>query len=516
MLILIYHYKGKSFICQTILAAVRMNGHIALPCASSGIAATNFIGGRTAHSRFKIPIKISNTSTCNLTPKSAKFKLIRDAKILIWDEAPMQRRWVMECVDRTLRALLDCKEPFGGKVVVFCGDFRQVAPVIPRAGRQQIVSQSLTMSKLWSKFELLKLTINERINQNKNIIQKQRQKVFADFLLDIGNGTYSNKDGLIKIPKQINCSYDSISSFIGGVFGKLCNYDPNSINSKLLNNAILTPKNKSVKKINNVAIQQFKGELKTYESIDTLELDEQSCNYPVEYLNSLEINGIPDFELHLKVGVPVMVLRNIDPMNGVCNGTKGIVTAMDNHVIQIAIKINNNDDVKYVYIPRISLIPSDPQIPIKFKRHQFPIRLAFAMTINKSQGQTLNNIGLYLPEPVFGHGQLYVAFSRVRDFKNIKMLIIDGPDQGKWDGDIYHTKNVVYQEMLTSLETIPINNISYLIEYESDLDTDDTDFDIEMNNNETFLVSDDEFDDTDIDGMSDNDNNNAEIDDIIL
>ena len=130
---------GKSFLCQTMLCDVRRRGDIALACASSGIAATNFEGGRTAHSRFKIPVRITNTSTCDMTRRSASFKLIKAAKVLIWDEAPMQRRWLMECVDRTLRKLLNNDEPFGGKVMVFCGDFRQVAPVIPRADFRQIV-----------------------------------------------------------------------------------------------------------------------------------------------------------------------------------------------------------------------------------------------------------------------------------------------------------------------------------------------------------------------------------------
>eukprot|EP01084_Bolivina_argentea_P118593 210380_1 len=174
-----------------------MHNDIALPCASSGIAATNFKGGRTAHSRFKIPIRISNTTTCDLTPKCATIDLIKKAKVLIWDEAPMQRRWVMETVDRSLRALLENDEPFGGKVMVFCGDFRQVAAVIPRASKEQIISQCINKSKLWGDFEQLKLRQNERIKQNTNHVEKQSQEAFAKFLLEVGDGLYPNKDNLI-------------------------------------------------------------------------------------------------------------------------------------------------------------------------------------------------------------------------------------------------------------------------------------------------------------------------------
>ena len=182
-----------------------------------------------------------------------------------------------------------------------------------------------------------------------------------------------------------------------------------------------------------------------------------------------------------------MVLRNLDPFNGVCNDTKGIITTMEKHVIQLAVRDNgsDSDELKQIFIPRISLIPSDPQIPVRFKRHQFPIRVAFAMTINKSQGQTLERVGIYLPETAFGHGQLYVAFSRVWDFSNITMFMKEGEDQQERDG-VWHTKNDVYQEMLTSVDSVAVEDVPYLRDYESeqecefsDIEADDVDMDSE-------------------------------------
>jgi len=95
-----------------------------------------------------------------------------------------------------------------------------------------------------------------------------------------------------------------------------------------------------------------------------------------------------------------------------------------------------------ILIPRMDLVSSDSSFPFKFCRRQFPISLCFAMTINKSQGQSLSNVGLYLPRLIFTHGQLYVVVSRVTAIKGLKMLILDEDDN-----PCTSTKTVVYQEV---------------------------------------------------------------------
>ena len=103
-----------------------------------------------------------------------------------------------------------------------------------------------------------------------------------------------------------------------------------------------------------------------------------------------------------------------------------------------------------VVIPKIDFITNDSEVPFKLKRRQFPIRVSFAMTINKSQGQTLQKVGIYLPHPVFSHGQLYVAFSRATKRENVKIKIDEINNQGhiiKANPKTF-TKNVVYREVL--------------------------------------------------------------------
>jgi len=108
----------------------------------------------------------------------------------------------------------------------------------------------------------------------------------------------------------------------------------------------------------------------------------------------------------------VILLRNLDPNNGLCNETRLIFRALQNNAIDAEI-VGVQHARKRVFIPRPPLSPSDDiSLPFKFKRKQFLVRLSFAMTINKSQGQTIPNVGIYLPEPMFSHGQLYVGLSR--------------------------------------------------------------------------------------------------------
>lgn len=142
-----------------------------------------------------------------------------------------------------------------------------------------------------------------------------------------------------------------------------------------------------------------------------------------------------------------MLLRNLNLAGGLCNGTRMIVTQMLTKIIEARIVTGTRMSEK-VFIPRILLIEKDEKLPFIFKRKQFPIRLCYAMTINKSQGQSLNKIGVYLPEPIFGHGQLYVALSRSTSPQGLKVLINKQP--GK---DPNTTKNIVYKDFLRKVTT---------------------------------------------------------------
>jgi hypothetical protein len=140
---------GKTFVWTTLLSRLRGQGKIVLAVASSRIASLLLLGGRTAHSRFKIPIDLHDESTCNITQQMKVAELVRKADLIIWDEAPMMHRRAFKAIDRTLRDLMQLDDAqatekiFGGKIVVLGGDFRQILLVVPKGGQENIVSASL-------------------------------------------------------------------------------------------------------------------------------------------------------------------------------------------------------------------------------------------------------------------------------------------------------------------------------------------------------------------------------------
>ncbi|MCI22473.1 ATP-dependent DNA helicase PIF1, partial [Trifolium medium] len=155
------------------------------------------------------------------------------------------------------------------------------------------------------------------------------------------------------------------------------------------NRAILAPKNAIVDAINDYILNLIAGEEKIYLSYNSpcsanSNVDMSDDVHTPEFLNTIVSSGVPNHRLRLKVGVLVMLLRNIDQSSGMCNGTRLIVTKMGRYVIEGKIISDSNIGEK-VFIPRLSLIPLDKRLPFKFQHPQFPLSVSFAMTINKSQ-----------------------------------------------------------------------------------------------------------------------------------
>ncbi|XP_052152036.1 uncharacterized protein LOC127770382 [Oryza glaberrima] len=454
---------GKTFLYRALLATVREQGKIAIATATSGVAASIMPGGRTAHSRFKIPLRIDDGAICTFTKQSGTAKLLQMASLIIWDEASMTKRQAVEALDNSMRDIMDKPNlPFGGKTVVFGGDFRQVLPIVRHGSRGQILDASLRRSSLWGCMRHLQLVRNMRA---------QNDPWFVEYLLRIGNGTEEiNYNGDIHLPDNICVPYtgddSDLDKLMESVYPTLndCLADPNYITSR----AILSTRNDCVDNINLKMIDRFQGEEMVYHSFDSAE-DDPHNYYPPKFLNTLTPYGLPPHMLKLKINCPIILLRNIDPANGLCNGTRLVVRGFQKNAIDVEIVLGQHSRTR-VLLPRIPLCPSDHEMfPFRFKRKQFPVRLSFAMTINKAQGQSIPYVGVYLPEPVFSHGQLYVALSRATARKNIKILVVhdDNPkkrnrhseqnlnenNSKKHSDNIKsgtYTRNIVYTEVLTT------------------------------------------------------------------
>ncbi len=237
----------------------------------------------------------------------------------------MAHKLCFETVDRFFRDLMRTVNPdlanlpFGGKVFVIGGDFRQTMPVVLRGTRADIINASIKSSYLWHHVQTLSLTINMRLNNENNFD-------YRDFLINIGNGSLPTEK-VNEIPDYVNIPdkmYLPLDKQI--IFDKIYDDFANQAsNSDYLNSrAILCPLNKDTDEINDFIINLLHGDIKEYLSIDFIdESDGESHRlFATEYLNSLNFSGLPPHILKLKLNQPVILMRNISNSSGLCNGTR--------------------------------------------------------------------------------------------------------------------------------------------------------------------------------------------------
>jgi hypothetical protein len=420
---------------------VRSCGDIALVVAFSSTVALLLSRGRTTHSYLKIPITFDRTSFCYICKQDDLAALIHQTKLILWDEAPMINKLAFEVVDRTLCDLIERKEPFGGIVFIMSGDFCQVLPVIPRGSHADIVSASIKNSYLWEYVEVFRLLENMWASDAIVVHPNLGNRTFADLLLCLGNNELETiGEDYIKCPDMMILPPADTRAMVVAIYPRL--HEGQATNEYLHEHAILAPHNKEVSLVNVMVLSYLPGAQVDFLSANSAEDMEVANTYPSEFLNTLEVSGMPSHKLPLKIGALVILLRNLDPSAGLCNGTRLIVRRLMMRVIEAEI-ITGKGAGNVAFIPHIKFIFDNNSLPFTFARKQFPLRLAYAMTINKSQGQTLFHVGLHLANDVFLHGQLYVAFSRTKAPTNVKVKLPD-----TMHGQIGLMRNVVYEKTL--------------------------------------------------------------------
>jgi len=372
-------------------------------------------------------------ASCGIKPRSVAADLLRDAAVTLWDEAPTAPKAAIKAVDELLRDLMDQRHlPFGGKVVVLGGDFRQIPPILRRVDERAVKSFTLRGLAWWRSKHVghYALTRNMRAREDPD---------YADFLEELGNGTFpgSADDShgcelhprTVCLPASITAPFSwKAADLMDWVYTGYQSVAPADWSAFYETRAVVTPLNASAAELNNWMLEGLPASAERVSlSQDHAVVDADAPDhYTPEFMNSLDPPGMPPHELRLRPGALMMILRNYAPHKGLCNGTRVVLRGLWRRLLQVEV-VTGPARGQVHLLPRIVCDSTgDDELPFTLRRLQFPLRPAWVMSINKAQGQTVSGrIGIYLPSPVFAHGQLYVACSRAVCAANVRVLADD-------------------------------------------------------------------------------------------
>ncbi|XP_011859010.1 PREDICTED: uncharacterized protein LOC105556523, partial [Vollenhovia emeryi] len=296
--------SGKTFVYTTLYYLLKSQGKVVSSMAFTGIAATLLPNGRTVHKTLGLPVPLFADSTSNIKIQSKEADCLKKTDVFIWDEAPMAPRYALEIMNYLLQDIMQNNIPFGGKIVVLGGDFRQLLPVKQKATRSETVNLSIKFSSLWQHFKIFSLTENMRILPHEH--------EFAHFLLDLGNGTLNDQYNNVEVP--LRCLADLNADIVKDTYEEIIKHNQYRLAAK---RAILSARNVDVDAINKQVVNLLEESTeRIYTSVDTAETtnDNHDINEAIltEYLNTLNPPNLPPHELRLRKYTVIMLIRNLN------------------------------------------------------------------------------------------------------------------------------------------------------------------------------------------------------------
>jgi ATP-dependent DNA helicase PIF1 len=367
---------GKSFVLNTLIHYFNSISKGVLQIASSGVAAQDYPEGRTAHSALGLPFEGSPNCECEISKGTSRYENLINKQVVIWDEVASHDMYLIQAADRALRKIYESDMLLGGRFVIFAGDFRQTLPII-RGKEEESEKRALKYSYIWDSLKKLSLYQDMRATPS-----------YALFTRTIGEGNST----FVVVPQECMCL--SLEDLINEVFPNIQERfnEEGYLNSR----SILCPYNAGVDFVNNIVLSSIPIAAREYPFKATTRK------------GVLQVVRTP-LTLIFKVGCPYIVLKNL--RRGICNGTRCIGVEGGEDYIKLR-ATNGIIKGQNFLVHRVQVSP---------EKMQFPIAPCFSMSINKAQGQTLDMVGINLSRPVFAAGQLYVAFTRGRDFEHVKV-----------------------------------------------------------------------------------------------
>jgi len=432
--------RGKTYVANAAVDQLRAAGGVLAVTGATGLSASTFERGMTVHKMFDIPVQdqldatplISNIS---VDGSNRRAKFLHACQAIVIDEIWALHRSVIEAVDAVMRRIMNVEEPFGGKPVFAIGDPRQTAPIVPGAGKPQIIEHSFLASPLFRRFELHELQQSMRNGAD---------PAFSQWVDTAGDDFACGNLDVAKFFRTTQ-SVEDARHF-------LFPPDVTADADKCARRAFLSPYNKDVNAFNTSILESMSGSETVYLSFDSVKGDVepgQEALATPDHLNDLTFPGVPPHDLRLKVGTLCVLMRNMSPAKGLVKNAKVEVSRCTRRTVAVRVLASGET----FRLPRINFEFQPPSFPFRVIRKQVPLRLAYALTFHGCQGATLDRTVIDCRLPVFTHGQRYASISRCRQRDHTIALLAeaeaseDGTISAE-DGPITTVNNIVFQEFV--------------------------------------------------------------------